>query len=105
MRRPAVSSFTGMRGHPTRPGLASDERREPAPRGSPGGIPRGPVGILCKLMEIVKYPEPILRKVAKPLEEIDDAVRERARGMLDLMYRDRGVGLAAPQVGWSTRLF
>lgn len=56
-------------------------------------------------MDIVKYPDPILRKVAKPLEEIDDAVRERARAMLELMYRDRGVGLAAPQVGWSTRLF
>lgn len=56
-------------------------------------------------MEIVKYPDPVLRRVAKPLEAVTDEVRARAREMLALMYRDRGVGLAAPQVAWSVRLF
>src|SRR5438552_3805650 len=50
-------------------------------------------------LEIVTYGDPILKRIAKPLEEIDDAVRERARELIELMYRDRGVGLAAPQVG------
>lgn len=56
-------------------------------------------------LEIVRYPDPILRRTAKPLAEIDDAVRAKARRMIELMHRDKGVGLAAPQVGWSTRLF
>jgi peptide deformylase len=56
-------------------------------------------------LEIVKYPDPVLRRKTAPLEEIDDLVRERAAEMIRLMYRDKGVGLAAPQVGWSVRLF
>lgn len=56
-------------------------------------------------LDIVKYPDPVLKRVSKPIAEIDDDVREKARLMIDLMYRDKGVGLAAPQVGWSARLF
>lgn len=56
-------------------------------------------------MEIVLYPNPVLRRRADPLERVDDSVRERVRDMFSLMYEDRGVGLAAPQVGWSVRLF
>ena len=56
-------------------------------------------------MELVIYPDPILRKRAAPIPAIDDAVRERAREMFEIKYRERGVGLAAPQVGWSARLF
>lgn len=55
-------------------------------------------------MEIVIYPAPILRLKAKPVEEIDDAVYQRAQEMLELMYEARGVGLAATQIGWSNRL-
>ncbi len=56
-------------------------------------------------LEIVKYPDPILRRVAAPIAEITEEVRARAKEMLELMYRGRGVGLAAPQVAWSARLF
>ena len=56
-------------------------------------------------MELVLYPNPILRKRALPLRAVDDDVRQRAREMFDIMYREEGVGLAAPQVGWSVRLF
>ncbi len=56
-------------------------------------------------MELVLYPEPVLRRRASLLEAIDDEVRRKAREMFDLMYREKGVGLAAPQVGWSVRLF
>lgn len=56
-------------------------------------------------LDIVLYPDPVLRKVAKPVDEIDDEVRDRARRMIELMHREKGVGLAAPQVAWSARLF
>jgi len=56
-------------------------------------------------MELVLYPDPVLLRRAPPLEVIDEQVRERAAAMLELMYRESGVGLAAPQVGWSVRLF
>jgi peptide deformylase len=56
-------------------------------------------------LEIVKYPAPVLRRPAQPLAAVDDAIRAKAREMFALMYKDRGVGLAAPQVGWSVRLF
>jgi peptide deformylase len=56
-------------------------------------------------MELVIYPNPVLRKRALPLREVDDEVRRKAREMFDIMYREKGVGLAAPQVGWSARLF
>ena len=55
-------------------------------------------------LEILTYPDPALRRVARPLERIDDEVRARAKRMLELMYAGKGVGLAAPQVGWSVRL-
>ncbi|MCZ6793091.1 MAG: peptide deformylase [Planctomycetota bacterium] len=56
-------------------------------------------------MQLVIYPEPILQKRAPALKLIDDSVRERVQAMFQLMYRENGVGLAAPQVGWSARLF
>lgn len=56
-------------------------------------------------MELVLYPDPILRKVAKPLTRVDDEVRARVAEMFEIMYANRGVGLAAPQVGWSERVF
>jgi peptide deformylase len=56
-------------------------------------------------MELVLYPDPILRRVAKPLTRVDDEVRARVAEMFEIMYANRGVGLAAPQVGWSERLF
>jgi peptide deformylase len=56
-------------------------------------------------MELVLYPDPILRRRAQPVLEIDSGVRERARAMLEVMYRERGVGLAAPQVAWGARVF
>jgi peptide deformylase len=56
-------------------------------------------------MELILYPDPILRKRAQPIPEVDSGVRERAREMLDVMYREHGVGLAGPQVAWSARIF
>lgn len=56
-------------------------------------------------MNIVFYPDPVLRQKAKPLTEINSEVCKKAEEMMELMHQAQGVGLAAPQVGWSVRLF
>jgi peptide deformylase len=48
--------------------------------------------------KIVLYPHPALRHPAKPLAAIDAEVRRYAGRMLDLMYQNKGLGLAGPQV-------
>ena len=55
-------------------------------------------------LQVVRYPEPVLRKRAKQLPEVDDAVRETVASMFRTMYEDNGVGLAAPQVGLRQRI-
>jgi peptide deformylase len=55
-------------------------------------------------VEIIKYPDPRLRRKAAPIEEFDDSVSALAQRMLELMHTGRGVGLAAPQVGISQRV-
>ncbi|MCF0233923.1 MAG: peptide deformylase [Thermoguttaceae bacterium] len=49
-------------------------------------------------MRVVKYPHPILRYACKPLRKIDQGVRDIVAEMFELMYENRGVGLAANQV-------
>jgi len=55
--------------------------------------------------QIVKYPDDILRKVCTPVAEINDDIRKVCRIMFDLMYKFRGWGLAAPQVGLDLQIF
>jgi peptide deformylase len=54
---------------------------------------------------VVKYPDPRLRELCTPIAAVDDAVRALAERMLELMFAARGVGLAAPQVGVTVRMF
>jgi len=54
--------------------------------------------------DIIKLPDPVLRKKAQPLERVDDEVRQLAADMLETMYDAPGIGLAAPQVAVSRRL-
>ena len=54
---------------------------------------------------IVTYPEPVLRAKAKPVEKVNDEIRRVARRMVELMRQHEGIGLAAPQVGLSWRIF
>lgn len=56
-------------------------------------------------LRIVYYPDPVLRRKAAPVEQITDEVRDVAERMVQLMHQHRGVGLAAPQVGLSWRMF
>ena len=56
------------------------------------------------VLDIVHYPDPVLRKKGAVVREITPEVTARAQEMLETMYAVHGVGLAAPQVGWSAQL-
>jgi peptide deformylase len=56
-------------------------------------------------LEILKYPDPRLRVVAKPLEHITDDTRKLIEAMAETMYAASGCGLAATQVGVDARIF
>jgi peptide deformylase len=56
-------------------------------------------------LRVVHYPDPALRGKAKPVAEITPEVRAVAKRMIELMFQEEGVGLAAPQVGLPWRLF
>lgn len=55
-------------------------------------------------LEILKYPDPRLHTVAKPVQAVDDRIRTLAADMLQTMYEAPGVGLAATQVNVHERL-
>ncbi len=55
-------------------------------------------------LTIVHYPHPALRKQCAPVDVFDDRLRQLAERMLELMHAQKGVGLAAPQVGLPIRL-
>jgi peptide deformylase len=50
------------------------------------------------------YGDPILRATAKPVEAFDDELAEQTAAMVETMYRERGIGLAGPQVGLGKRM-
>jgi peptide deformylase len=55
-------------------------------------------------LTILQFPDPRLRKVARPVETVDDSVRTLADDMLETMYASRGIGLAATQVNRDVRV-
>ena len=63
------------------------------------------MAVESQALEIVWYPEQVLRQKAGPIAEVTDEVRAVAARMVELMHEARGVGLAAPQVGLSWRMF
>ena len=56
------------------------------------------------ILDIVKDPDPVLRKKAIKVRRADDGIRQLANDMFETMLDAPGVGLAAPQVGKSLRL-
>jgi peptide deformylase len=56
------------------------------------------------MLEIVRWPDPILEKKADPVTEFDDKLKEFAAEMTSVMHVSKGIGLAAPQVGVSKRI-
>lgn len=57
------------------------------------------------LLNILRFPNPKLRTVAKPVETVDDKIRTLVDDMFETMHDFRGVGLAATQVDVHQRLF
>jgi peptide deformylase len=51
------------------------------------------------ILPILEYGDPILRAKGKPIDNIDDRIRELAANMIETMHAANGVGLAAQQVG------
>lgn len=51
------------------------------------------------LLEIKKYPDPILRKKCQEVEKIDEGIKNLGQQMVETMEVNQGIGLAAPQIG------
>ena len=56
------------------------------------------------LREILHFPDPRLRDVAKTVEHIDDEIQTLLDDMVETMYDAQGVGLAATQIGIALRI-
>jgi peptide deformylase len=56
-------------------------------------------------LELVEFSHPALRRPARPLVRLDDAVRAAVAEMFDIMYESQGIGLAANQVALPYRIF
>ena len=57
------------------------------------------------ILPIVKYGDVVLTKKATPVTEFNEELQELVKNMFETMYAAPGVGLAAPQIGVSKRLF
>ena len=55
-------------------------------------------------LNILEFPDPRLRTVAKPIEKVDSTIVKYAEDMLETMYDAPGIGLAATQVNIHLRL-
>jgi peptide deformylase len=56
------------------------------------------------ILPILEYGDPLLRAKGKPIENIEDRIRELAANMIETMHAANGVGLAAQQVGEALQL-
>lgn len=56
------------------------------------------------VLKLYTYPEKILSQKCAKVDEVTEEIRQLLRDMLETMYADKGVGLAAPQVGEAKRL-
>jgi len=54
---------------------------------------------------ILIHPDPRLKKLCDPVSDVSAEIGKLAEDMLETMYDAPGVGLAAPQVGVTKRLF
>jgi peptide deformylase len=57
------------------------------------------------IFPIRTFGDPVLLTPASPVQEIDDRIRKLVDDMIETMYDAPGVGLAAPQIGVSKRVF
>jgi len=57
------------------------------------------------IRKVVKYGEPSLRQPSKEVHKVSQKIKILVEDLLDTMYKENGVGLAAPQVGENYRIF
>ncbi len=57
------------------------------------------------ILPIVTYDDPVLREETEAISEVTDQIDELIENMIETMYNSDGVGLAAPQIGKSLKLF
>ncbi len=57
------------------------------------------------ILPVVKFPDPVLKTRAKEVSKVTDVERRLVRDMIDTMYAQNGVGLAANQVGILKQIF
>ena len=57
------------------------------------------------IRKIVKYGEATLRQPSKEVHKVSQKIKNLVQDMLDTMYSQNGVGLAAPQIGENVRIF
>ena len=60
---------------------------------------------MARIDKILTAPNKLLRRKAKPLKIFTRGKCNRIKNLFELMYANNGMGLAAPQVGWNTRVF
>jgi peptide deformylase len=57
------------------------------------------------VLTVLSYPDPFLKVVANPVVKFDNSLKIMAQNMIETMYENKGVGLAATQVGENRRFF
>src|SRR5690242_19965411 len=62
-------------------------------------------GVQCATLGVITWPDPGLKKPSEPVTVYGENLARLASRMLELMRLNKGVGLAAPQVGLNLRLF
>lgn len=55
-------------------------------------------------LEVLKVPNKILYNISQEIRSIDDSIRKLMSNMLETMYLEEGIGLAAPQIGINKRI-
>ena len=56
------------------------------------------------ILPIIEYPDPLLRQVSHPIQDINKDIKKLIEDMFETMYNAKGVGLSAIQVGYPLRL-
>jgi len=56
-------------------------------------------------MQIITLGDELLRQKASKIDKIDEEVKSTARKMMEILKRDKGVGVAGPQIGFMKRIF
>ena len=57
------------------------------------------------IKKVVRYGEPSLRQPSKEVHKVSQKIKNLVADLLDTMYAQNGVGLAAPQIGENYRVF